>query len=226
MNREYRTIEKSTWGAGPWMDEPDKVQWVDAATGLDCLAVRNHGGALCGYVGLPESHPWHGIGYSGCTLKPPCGESYCDHSPNVDVHGGLTFADSCYEPSRENWEKWRARLTAPATLAEAAKYPKGDTARAQHEQRHMVDDYEAFRAWGESKFICQIPLAGRPAKVWWFGFDCAHSGDHSPASAAFFCERGLGRDGEQYRTLDYVKSECASLARQLASVRAPVPDGA
>jgi hypothetical protein len=34
---EYRTIDKSQWGPGPWQDEPDKKQWQDEATGLPCL---------------------------------------------------------------------------------------------------------------------------------------------------------------------------------------------
>lgn len=58
---QYTTIDKSTWPRGPWDDEPDKVQWEDAATELPCLIVRNGLGALCGYVGVPEGHPWHGI---------------------------------------------------------------------------------------------------------------------------------------------------------------------
>lgn len=89
--------------AGPWWDEPDKVQWVDPATDLDCLAVRNPFGASCGYVGLPPGHPWHGKGY-GEHLDPDCTDECCwTHTPEalVDVHGGLTFADSCDEDAAE-----------------------------------------------------------------------------------------------------------------------------
>jgi hypothetical protein len=32
--------------------------------------------------------------------------------------------------------------------------------------------------------ICHIPYPGRPADVWWLGFDCAHCDDLSPAEAA------------------------------------------
>jgi hypothetical protein len=64
---------------GPWVDEPDKAQWVDDATGYDCLIVRNHAGALCGYVGLPPAHPLHG--------------AWNADAPDIQVHGGLTFAD-------------------------------------------------------------------------------------------------------------------------------------
>lgn len=78
---EYRdVIDKSAWGTGPWSDEPDKMQWPDEATGLPCLIVRNRYGALCGYVGVPSGHPWHGRGYDDVT---------------ADVHGGLTFAGPC-----------------------------------------------------------------------------------------------------------------------------------
>jgi hypothetical protein len=67
---------------GPWQDEPDKVQWIDEASGLDCLIVRNGSGALCGYVGVPPGHPWHGQDY--------------DDVP-ADAHGGLTYANRCQE---------------------------------------------------------------------------------------------------------------------------------
>jgi hypothetical protein len=71
------------WGAGPWSDEPDKVQWADPATGLPCLVNRNRMGAWCGYVGLPVSHPWRDGNY---------------HDFDVDVHGGLTYGpEPCAE---------------------------------------------------------------------------------------------------------------------------------
>lgn len=80
--REYhtRTEEKQQWGEGPWLTEPDKVQWTDDATGYPCLIVRNRMGALCGYVGLSPGHPNYGAGYDDVA---------------VDVHGGLTYAAGC-----------------------------------------------------------------------------------------------------------------------------------
>lgn len=80
---EYHTTDKIAWGEGPWQSEPDKRQWADAATGLPCLIVRGPFGALCGYVGVPQDHPLHGIDYDAT------GPQY------FDVHGGLTFADGC-----------------------------------------------------------------------------------------------------------------------------------
>jgi hypothetical protein len=77
---EYRTADKSSWPRGPWDNEPDKKQWLDEATGYACLFVRNEQGALCGYVGVPKGHPWHGQDY--------------DHI-SADAHGGLTFSAGC-----------------------------------------------------------------------------------------------------------------------------------
>jgi hypothetical protein len=78
--REWHFRDKSAWGEGPWQHEPDKMQWPDRETGLPCLIVRNPDGALCGYVGVSESHPHFGKDYSNV---------------DADVHGGLTFADRC-----------------------------------------------------------------------------------------------------------------------------------
>lgn len=162
--REYTTVDKSEWGQGEWTHEPDKVQWVDGATGLDCLAVRQARlGHWCGYVGVPPEHPFHGKGYSEC-------DDDFNYTVDVEVHGGLTYARECQE----------------------------------------TDD--------ESKGICHVPEPGRPDNVWWFGFDCAHSGDLSPAMAAREVAMGFPRmpGYESYRPFSYVQNECTSLAAQLA----------
>jgi hypothetical protein len=76
-------IKKKEWGSGPWQDEPDKIHWIDPATDLDVLMVRHQEmGHWCGYVGVPEGHPAFGKDYDDV---------------DVDVHGGLTFADECNE---------------------------------------------------------------------------------------------------------------------------------
>lgn len=76
------TIKRENWGAGAWENEPDKMQWTNRTTGLECLIVRNRVGALCGYVGVPDTHPYHGKGYDDIEAQ---------------VHGGLTFAKACQE---------------------------------------------------------------------------------------------------------------------------------
>lgn len=95
---EYRNvIDKTGWERGEWDLEPDKVQWQDEATGLPCLIVRGPSGALCGYVGVPVGHPWHGADYDSCGRYSPKPEGYePDWYP--DVHGGLTYASGCNHP--------------------------------------------------------------------------------------------------------------------------------
>ena len=84
---EYRTQDKSQWGDGDWQQEPDKKQWQDKETGYPCLVVRNRMGALCGYVGVPKGHPHFEHDYE---------------KPSVEVHGGLTFADTCQPNADES----------------------------------------------------------------------------------------------------------------------------
>ena len=164
-SKTWTTVDKSTWGDGPWMAEPDKIQFADEATGLPCLIKRSHlSGSLCGYVGVAEGHPWFGQGYGDV---------------DADVHGGLTFADFCQE---------------------------GD----------------------EAHTICHIPGPGEPDRVWWLGFDAGHAFDISPAMEARELAQGyppirsMGADwgmGETYKTVAYVKAECASLAEQAWAAR-------
>jgi hypothetical protein len=153
--RTWTFPERRPAPGGPWDDEPDKAQWVDGTTDLDCLIVRNHMGALCGYVGLPPDHPLHGKGY--------------DDVPDVDVHGGLTFADSCQEGAEDG----------PG--------------------------------------VCHVPEPGRPAKVWWLGFDCAHGFDIIPKMREFYAGASFSYDHAAYKTFAHVQAEVTSLARQLAA---------
>lgn len=70
-------IDKSTWGPGPWQDEPDEVVW--SYGDVPCRIVRHpRNGQLNGYVGIPPSHPWYGKDLTSAS--------------EVDVHGGITFS--------------------------------------------------------------------------------------------------------------------------------------
>lgn len=86
---EYFDVrDRSRYGKGPWDNEPDKKQWLDPKTKLPCLIVRNHSGALCGYVGVSKDHRCFG-------------KHYDEVSDDIDanVHGGLTFSDKCHTGS-------------------------------------------------------------------------------------------------------------------------------
>jgi len=88
---EYRNIrDRGLWRPGPWDSEPDNIQWQDEATGLPCLIVRNRLGSWCGYVGVTEEHPAFRKEYDDEAVQ------------NLEVHGGLTFADTCQTDDKEH----------------------------------------------------------------------------------------------------------------------------
>lgn len=75
------------WGDGSWVYEPDFYEFTHK--GVKCMIRRGFyreginlervfGGYLCGYVQLPDNHPWK------------------DKKLNIeaDVHGGITFNDT------------------------------------------------------------------------------------------------------------------------------------
>jgi hypothetical protein len=76
---EHPLIDKSSWGPGPWQEEPDRIEFQHA--GLPCLMVRHdRGGHWCGYAAVPPGHPLHGKSYDDA---------------DVEAHGGLTYAKKC-----------------------------------------------------------------------------------------------------------------------------------
>lgn len=62
----------------------------------------------------------------------------------------------------------------------------------------------------EAGGICHVPGEGEEHDIFWLGFDCSHYMDLTPARISRSDD-----DDSAYRTLDYVKAECASLAKQL-----------
>lgn len=47
-------MEDYQFAEGPWIAEPDKVSWIDKATGFECRIERNHLDVLC--VGFDCAH--------------------------------------------------------------------------------------------------------------------------------------------------------------------------
>lgn len=101
-----------------WENEPDSFD--GEFHGYKVKMKRNHGGAWCGYVGLPRSHPWHGRAYNSkvkvpdeilerpvdvdqvgvinlfCAMgqdQPEVAAGWIDMVLAIDVHGGITYAD-------------------------------------------------------------------------------------------------------------------------------------
>lgn len=132
--------------------KPYKVEREWEHAGLKCAVVLSReGGHRCGYVRVPPTHPMHGKGYD---------------TPEVNVHGGLTFA--------------------------------------------------------------QIePCAHEDGTGWWFGFDCAHSGDASydpdnlpehevkfrakyPEFRNTYCDEHYWRQSEVERETEYLAEQLAA----------------
>lgn len=72
----------------------------------------------------------------------------------------------------------------------------------------------------ESEGICHVPEPGAPDAVWWFGFDCAHAGDASPATAHVYRRYGESPPfpDAEYRDIAFVVAECETLAKHLVTL--------
>ena len=202
--KEWTFMNKEGWGDGPWQEEPDKLQWTDAETGLPCLIVRNGVGALCGYVGVSEGHPLFMIKYSDCSLPhaKPRGERPQDKEPVF----GRVMPESMLQRIRER------RVC--------------DGEWCGHTPEHLLEvhggiTFSDFCQPDREHGICHFPSPGEPERVWWLGFDCAHSGDLSPKMNSHLSAEWQERFGDRdtYRTVAYVQAQCAQLARQLAALQ-------
>ncbi len=150
-HRTWTTVDKNAWGPGPWSSEPDKEQWTDAVTGYACLLTRGPLGALCGYVGVPDDHPWYDVDYD-------------DIEPYPDVHGGLTYSSLgqgaiCHVPEPGEPESlfWLGFDCAHAgDLTPAFRY-------------YSFDEHTTYRTTGYVKAQCAL-LAGQAAAVSWNGY--------------------------------------------------------
>lgn len=68
--------------------------------------------------------------------------------------------------------------------------------------------------------ICHLPEPGEPDHVYWLGFDCAHAFDVCPGMEYLRKQIPQFRlAGETYKTVAFVRNECADLARQLAAMK-------
>ena len=80
----YDNPDRRPSGEGPWNNEADKVAWVDEATGLGCIMLRQKNGTISGYVGVGPEHPLFGFEADAV----PVGVSNT-------VHGGVTYGKAC-----------------------------------------------------------------------------------------------------------------------------------
>jgi hypothetical protein len=96
---EWKVERPDWWPDGPWMTEPDKVNWKTKA-GLPGMIVRSKSGHLCGYVAVAKGHPCYGRDFTSDHERNEDGDPDYDRpiaNPVHDlrVHGGITYAAAC-----------------------------------------------------------------------------------------------------------------------------------
>lgn len=202
--RAWTNVDKSGWSRGEWLSEPDKLQWVDADTGLDCLIVRGPIGALCGYVAVKPGHPWHGVEYNWCSLATA--------KPRGVRESDKTEKHTLYSDDPKSYYR-RHLITKRECDAEYGM--------CGHRPDSRIDVHGGLTFSGAcqetndpGRHVCHVSRDGQP--VWWFGFDCAHLGDVCPDRGGVrlsFYEDGW------YKDIGYVRRECAKLAAQLVAVQ-------
>lgn len=207
--RTYRHLPRAGWLPGPWLTEPDRVEWVDEATRLPCLVLRREGlGHLCGYVGVPPDHPAHGLNYDGITQaetdekrrrwdemmerQRDLREKGLDfeEAMKAAMHGGTPF-----DPKPVGAGELVAELRAHGGLTFAG--PR-----------------QGYKALDGVGFVRE-DLAD--TDWWFFGFDCAHAFDATGFAAPMAFLLASLQVGE-YRDVTYVMDECSDLAAQLALI--------
>ena len=101
---------------GPWDDEPDLEEW-QSREGYRCVIMREQTTwTLCGYVALPECHPWWGrdlfevpaIVHGGCAFSGP--------SPDASVDWWIGFDCAHFSDRKPGLEAMLREAGAPSVL--------------------------------------------------------------------------------------------------------------
>ena len=208
---------KEKWIDGPWKQEPDRIEWKH--NGMNCLAQRAPvTGSWCGYVGLPKSHPLYGFFYGECTIgcEPPRETDWEFLTKEAEEEGGTlranvnrSFADLKKSRLLDNPPRCHSYNHSPEAVLDV----------------HGGITYAA--SCEDNEVICHKAAPGEDDNLWWFGFDCAHSGDLSPKMNSLhrmIPELGTNwgnwlNDWEKYRDVNYIREETNHLAGQLKYMR-------
>ena len=122
----------------PWEHEPDREEWVHELTGYKCTVWRHPTlGSLNGYVALPKGHRVWGYGYDDI---------------DVEVHGGLTYADEDKETGEWvfGFDCSHAGDISPKLLATLMKYV--DTDAETMDWRMRTEVYRTFE-WVKKEVV-------------------------------------------------------------------------
>lgn len=125
---EWLPPPRAEWGAGPWQDEPDLVEWRSPVAPYPLLILRGGMGALCGYVGVPPGHPLHGrSSITGINWTGPCeGHRVPTGEPPVCWWLGFDCGHAGQYPpvmvARGRWLSALAGMDPPAPLFDPKNY--------------------------------------------------------------------------------------------------------
>ncbi|PLK22438.1 hypothetical protein C0V72_14870 [Porphyrobacter sp. TH134] len=200
----WRIPERHPHSRGPWTGEPDRLGWTDAATGYSCLILRQHTGALSGYVAVPFGHPLWGFRHDAIPA-----------SLVLNPHRGLTYSQYCDD-------------RFAGTPAAALRICHVDHPGRPVDLMREPDPLAESRARSGRSPTAE-PKFQPDNMAWWLGFSTDRPGDLRPNNPATFPR---GDDERVYRDLAYVFTEVVSLASQLhalaertSHVIAPPPTG-
>jgi len=139
------------------------------------------------------------------------------------------------EPDKEQWPDEATGLPCLAVRHPISGHWCGYVGVADGPPMHgnEYEDIDVEVHWGltfankcqpgkdESRGVCHIPAPGEPNHVWWLGFDCANRDDYSPQDAKYAAERGYPftpLPDQEYRTLAYMRQQCAALLKRSRDV--------
>jgi len=180
----YWVPDKRLWGKGPWIHEPDLVQWLEWKGGWAqylCVTCRNEvTGVWLGYVGIPKCHWMHGLDRHDEVIQSILSHYEINYSGRFaadDIRGDDRAADYWY---------------FGFDCGHGFDYSPGEEYRLKEMEKQMV-----FPVFGDV-----------------FG-GITKSMDVLVQRMGLVNFETLRTKYQTYKTLDYAKSVCGTIARQL-----------
>lgn len=172
--------------------------------GLKCVIQRNRLDAWCGYVGVTPEYSLYGFDYNDLIEVP---KEIKERKVDIDKIGVMNFFAFCLKKQAGEEE-----IGDEIPVGLALDVHGGIT----FSEGALADG----RTWNGKR--CEEFVSTGDDKIWWFGFDCGHSGDLVPElilNEKFKEMRNIFNQHETYRDKEYVLAETKSLAEQIAKFK-------
>lgn len=155
--------------------------------------------------------------------KQRCEDTRAKLRPYPDCHGPWMHEPDRLEFKHEGLDCLMVRHPSSLHWCGYVGVPKGHPLFGKHynevHEKHRVDVHGGLTySEGCGGAVCH----NSPEDAWWFGFDCAHSGDVSPGMRLTYetipemAKFKNCHSEDRYRDMDYVRHEVESLAEQIA----------